>query len=400
MLELQEPGHVVDAGGEEIDLFLRHADVAGDQVHRRLHAVAEADELEPRDPAQRPAAHGHGVGVVEQERVGAELLHVRGDLEQGGDVPQGAEDAARPQRVADALVDAVLERDLVVLPELVDAAHLDHDDHVVRPPQRLAPVGGGDDRRVHAVVLDHALDERVHLVQPRARQRHQPILAAGQRRRRQQVRHQRLAEDQASRADHCDLGHGRSSSVARRCRVRLRDNIVPARSVPKSKNAAVPRAGYGPANGNSDGLRTYNDPNEGDTMNKKTILTRRQFLRRSCGLLGAAFAAPGHRPGLGPGPGRGRGAQRAHHDGIHRRRGAGRRPPARRRLDVSDRRLCRPQGRPGAGRLRRLARPPRERPSSGSTTITPKPTARATTSPARPTSISARCWTAPTSTPC
>jgi hypothetical protein len=38
--------------------------------------------------------------------------------------------------------------------------------------------------------------------------------------------------------------------------------------------------------------RTYNDPNEGVSMNKKPILSRRSFLGRSLGLLGAAAAAP------------------------------------------------------------------------------------------------------------
>ena len=71
MLEPQKPPHVVDAGGQEINLILGHAGVAGNQIHGGLHAVAEADKLQSRHPSQGPAAHGHRVGIVEEDGVRA-----------------------------------------------------------------------------------------------------------------------------------------------------------------------------------------------------------------------------------------------------------------------------------------------------------------------------------------
>ena len=65
MFQAKEPAHVVDACGGEIDLFLGNADIAGNEVHGGLDAVAEADELEAGHAAEGGAAHGHGVGVVE-----------------------------------------------------------------------------------------------------------------------------------------------------------------------------------------------------------------------------------------------------------------------------------------------------------------------------------------------
>jgi hypothetical protein len=249
VLELQEPGHVVDAGGQEIDLVFGDVYVTRDQIHRRLHTVAEADEAEPGNPAQGPAAHGHGIGVVEEEDVGTKLPHIIGDVEKRGDVAQRTKHAARPQGVADALVDAETERDFVVLPKLLDASGLDHHDHVIRAAQRLAAVGGGDGRGVHAVVLDHAVDERMHFIQPGARQRHQPVFAAGQRRRRQHIRHQGFAENQAARTDHRDLGHDVASLIPRRW-VIPRKNISPAAPRSQKRKAGDSVRGEDSAHGN------------------------------------------------------------------------------------------------------------------------------------------------------
>ena len=164
-------------------------------------------KLSPGTRAEGPAAHGHGVRVVEEDRLGAELAHVLRDLQQGRDVALGPEDAARSHGVPDAVVHPVPHRDLVVVPERLHPAHLDHGDHVVGAPEGLAPVGGGSDPRVHLVVRDHPLHEGLHLVEPLVAEGHEPELAPREGGRRQEVAHQGLAEHQAARANHRDLRH-------------------------------------------------------------------------------------------------------------------------------------------------------------------------------------------------
>ena len=208
MFEFEEPSHVIDAGGHEINLLFWHAHITADQIHRGLHTMTKPDKLEARHAPQSPATHRHRVGVIKKNRVGAKLLHVARDFQQRRDVAQRAEDAARSQRVADALIHAIFQWDFVILPELFHATRLDHHDDVIRILQRLAPIRGGRDRGVHAVVFNHAPDERVHFVEPVVRQRHQPIFAAHERRSGQKIRHQGLAKDQAAGAKHCYFCHG------------------------------------------------------------------------------------------------------------------------------------------------------------------------------------------------
>ncbi len=61
-----------------------------------------------------PAVGGHGVDVVEQQRIGRDVVHVVAQIRQHRDGAQGTEDAARPQRVAHALLHAVFLRDIDV----------------------------------------------------------------------------------------------------------------------------------------------------------------------------------------------------------------------------------------------------------------------------------------------
>ena len=132
VLQFQKPGHVVDAGRQKINLLFGLAGVAGNEIHRSLHAVAEPHKLQTGHPPQSPAAHRHRVGIIEQQRLRAQLAHVVGNLQQRRNVPQSPENAARPQRVANALIHPVFQGYFVVLPELFHAAALDHHHHVIR----------------------------------------------------------------------------------------------------------------------------------------------------------------------------------------------------------------------------------------------------------------------------
>ena len=192
------------------DLFFGHFAVAGDEVERGLHAVAEADERDVCGLAKRQAVGRHGIGVLQHDGARAgQLLHIAGDIDQQRDGAQAAEDAAGTERIADALIDAVFERNAVVLLKGVDAADLHHDDDKIGVADGLAAVERGPGAGAESVVGDHTAGERFHAAQLGFAAAHQGELARGELRRGQNVAEQGLTEDNAARTDQRNLvAHG------------------------------------------------------------------------------------------------------------------------------------------------------------------------------------------------
>ena len=117
------------------------AEHRGDLVAAVLDAVAEADRVDLAVLDRRPGVHRHRVGVVEEERAGlGDLADVLAEVEDDRDVALAVEDAAGADRVADALVDAVLQRDVDVVGIGLEAADADAADDVARACR--APCGG------------------------------------------------------------------------------------------------------------------------------------------------------------------------------------------------------------------------------------------------------------------
>ena len=205
--QLQEPRHVVDARRDEINLLFRCAGITADEVHRRLDAVAQPDKLQTGNTPQRPATHGHGIRVIEENRVGTEFLHVARDFQQCWDVAQSAKYTARPHGISNALVHSVPQGDLIILSELLHPARLQHHYDVIRALKGFPAISGGDHCRLDPVVVDHSFHETVHFVQAGPGKGHQPVLASLERRSGEKIRHQGLAENEAARANHRDLCH-------------------------------------------------------------------------------------------------------------------------------------------------------------------------------------------------
>ena len=80
---------------------------------------------------RRPGVHRHRVGVVEEQRAGCgDLADVLAEVEDDRDVALAIQDAAGADRVADALVDAVFQRDADVVREGLEPADADAADDV------------------------------------------------------------------------------------------------------------------------------------------------------------------------------------------------------------------------------------------------------------------------------
>ena len=107
--------------------------------------------------------------IVQQPRVGADLLHVLREVQHHRDGAQGAEHAAHAQRIGDGLAQAVLLRNLEVSDGAgIVAADLDGVDDVVRAAQRRLAVLDAQillDLGLGAVVAVDGLEHHLGLVQ-------------------------------------------------------------------------------------------------------------------------------------------------------------------------------------------------------------------------------------------
>ena len=108
--------------------------------------MAQADGPDVGVTLHITGQHGHGVGVVQEQSVGAPALHVVGVAFHHRDGAQGAENAADAQGVGDGLAQAVLFGDLKVRDGAgLVPAHLDGVDHEIRPFESGFPVQGPGD---------------------------------------------------------------------------------------------------------------------------------------------------------------------------------------------------------------------------------------------------------------
>ena len=88
-----------------------------------------------------------------------DLADVLAEIEDDRDVALAVQDAAGADRVADALVDAVFQRDADVVGVRLEPADADAADDVARALERLPAIGGRGDCRRQTVGLDHAVED-------------------------------------------------------------------------------------------------------------------------------------------------------------------------------------------------------------------------------------------------
>ncbi len=200
---------MVDTGAEIIDLVRRNAQHMGQLVGGAEHAVAEPDVADVRALVQRPRQDRHRVGIVQQQRVRAELLHILRDVEHDRDRAQATHDATDAERVADRLPQTILLGNL----EIPDGrrlvpADLDHVDDVVGPLQRLAPVGRREDLRLRAGLVRDAQRHGLGVPQPVSVDVHEVNGAVVKLGKGKKIPQQVAGENGAACSNEDDLGHG------------------------------------------------------------------------------------------------------------------------------------------------------------------------------------------------
>ncbi len=249
--DVDVPGLMVDAGADELKLTLPGPEHFGDLLAAVLDAVTEADRIDLAVVDRSPGVHRHGIGVVEEG--GAALRHlgdVSAEVEDHRYVALTVENAAGADRISDALIDAVSQRDADVVRVGLQSADADAADRISRAFQGFATISCRRDPRRQPVRLDHAVEQaldhrQVSLADVGQRELHVLELAD-----RDDVADQLRGEPDASGADHADLESAHPVSP------RHRWNNGPARA----GRAALSRMGeFGSPR---PGLMTYYRPHE------------------------------------------------------------------------------------------------------------------------------------------
>ena len=124
-------------------------------------------------------------------------------------MPQPPKDAAWAERIADALINAVFQGDVIVDAKRVMPADLDHDDDKVGVLNGLSAVGRGGDFRGKLIVPNHPPDKRLHPMKLGFGRAHQGKFTVRQCWGGKDVVNQRLAKDDASSADHGNFSRHR-----------------------------------------------------------------------------------------------------------------------------------------------------------------------------------------------
>ena len=141
---IDKPGLVVDARADVVEFAILGAEDFGDLLAAMLDAMAQADRIDLAVLDRRPGVHRHRVGVVQEFRAWlGDFADILAEVEDDRDVALAVENAAGADRIADALVDAVFQRDADIVGIGFQAADAHAADDVARALDRLAAVGRG-----------------------------------------------------------------------------------------------------------------------------------------------------------------------------------------------------------------------------------------------------------------
>src|SRR5439155_70255 len=105
-----------------------------------LNAVAESDHGKLSAALGRKSQDRHRVGVVQDDRARRDALHVADYFKPGRSGPERLEDPARADGVADALIDAIAHRDVVIEANVLQPGDLDRVDDVISAFQHVEPI--------------------------------------------------------------------------------------------------------------------------------------------------------------------------------------------------------------------------------------------------------------------
>ena len=156
---------MVDAGAHKIDLIIRGSGPFGQHLAGTLHRMAQAHKRAPAAGAHPPAVCRHRVDVVEQQCVRSQIIDIIADIQQHRDRAQPAEDPAGSERVAYALLHAILTRNFDIQGISFEAALLKGGDHISGVFNGCLAVWGSDHFGLQSAPVDQGLDQGASLFQ-------------------------------------------------------------------------------------------------------------------------------------------------------------------------------------------------------------------------------------------
>src|SRR5205809_3648911 len=125
--DLDEPGLMVDPGRYDIDLATMQLfcwpdqpftpgplfDAMRDLPVRSLHTMTQSNRLHLSILVACPGVHRHWVGIIEKERSGpGNFANIFAKVEQSGDCPLRIHDSTSTDRITNALINSIPQRDL------------------------------------------------------------------------------------------------------------------------------------------------------------------------------------------------------------------------------------------------------------------------------------------------
>ena len=168
---------MIDAGADNVHVAERHPFVCPDYAFAlgpklnafgnlsvpMLNAVTQPDRFDAPVFVASPGVHRHGIGIIEEERARfGDSADVLTDIQQNGDRSLPVHDAAGANGIANTLVDAVLQGNIDIQSECIEAALPDHGYDVVGAGNCLAPVQRGSDCGRQSIGSDISLAQLRH----------------------------------------------------------------------------------------------------------------------------------------------------------------------------------------------------------------------------------------------
>jgi hypothetical protein len=204
---------MVDAGGQEIELLGRDSKLACNELGRIRNAVTHADNPQTK-LVEEPRVHGHGIRVVDDERVGGQFANGCGEVLEDGRGAEESEDAAGTEGVANGLVNAIAARHLDIDTVGDVPTHLEGDDDDRSAFNRLSQVRGRLNPRSKRIRRDEPPQDTCGSLDPFRVDVHQGEFGLAQGLEGQDVADQLDRKDEAARSDDGDL-HGHAPGTAR-----------------------------------------------------------------------------------------------------------------------------------------------------------------------------------------
>ncbi|MCY1299151.1 hypothetical protein D9M70_486680 [compost metagenome] len=180
--------------------------------------MAETDRVDLAIFDRRPGVHRHRVGIVQELRTRfCDRADILAEIENDGNVALAVEDAAGADRIADALVDAIFQRNADVIGIGFQTADANAADDVARTFQRLQPIGRRRHLRRQAVDLDDSVEDRLDHLQIAGTEVGQRHFDITQFRHGENVGKELLGEADAAGADDGDLECCHALSLLMNC---------------------------------------------------------------------------------------------------------------------------------------------------------------------------------------